>query len=125
MAEHNKNLHIVARIQEYCAEIDAMTERFGKTQVAFSADFAYRSACAMCVLQIGELAARLTDDFRDRHNGVPWKLIRAMRNVFAHDYDNMNIAQTWTTITTDIPRLKEYCGEILRMEGYGESEDKA
>jgi uncharacterized protein with HEPN domain len=46
-----------------------------------------------------------------------------MRNAFAHDYDNMNLAQTWKTITVDIPQLKEYCGEILRFEGYEGSED--
>jgi uncharacterized protein with HEPN domain len=117
MAEYNKNLHIIARIHAYCLEIEVLIERFGQTKEAFEADFAYRNACAMSVLQIGELATRLTDDFREQYNGVPWKLIRAMRNVFAHDYDNMNVAQTWKTITIDIPQLKEYCGEIMRLDG--------
>jgi uncharacterized protein with HEPN domain len=101
----------------YCQEIDALNERFGKLFEVFSNDFAYRSACSMCILQIGELASRLSDDFRDKYNSVPWKLIRAMRNIFAHDYENVNISQTWTTITVDIPRLYVYCQEILRMEG--------
>jgi hypothetical protein len=50
MAEYNKNLHIIARIQAYCVEIDVMIERFGRVQESFGADFAYRNACAMSVM---------------------------------------------------------------------------
>ncbi|MDR1589771.1 MAG: DUF86 domain-containing protein [Oscillospiraceae bacterium] len=122
MADYDKDMHIITHIVAYCDEIEVLTERFGKTQEAFKADFAYRNACAMSILQIGELAAHLSDSFRNRYDGVPWKLIRAMRNVFAHDYNNMNIAQTWATITSDIPQLSVYCNNILRLHDRKDNE---
>jgi hypothetical protein len=60
---------------------------FWPTKDAFEAYLACRNACAMSVLQIGELASRLSEDFRERYDGAPRKLIRAMRNVFAHIFD--------------------------------------
>ena len=116
MEKYNKNISLIKRILEYCYELNALTERFGKSLEIFQADFAYRNACSMCILQIGELASRLSEEFRQKYNSVPWKLIKAMRNIFAHDYDNMNIEQTWVTIENDIPNLSAYCKTIIDNE---------
>jgi uncharacterized protein with HEPN domain len=62
------------------------------------------------------LANHLTEDFRVKYDKVPWKLVRAMRNHFAHEYDNMDIKRTWTTIEVDIPQLKAYCMKIISAE---------
>ena len=122
MAGYDKAKHLLERIDKYCDEIDSLTKRFGNTYEAYCADSAYRHASSMCTLHIGELASRLPDDFKTKYSGVSWKEIRGMRNIFAHDYDNVNMDEAWRTITVDIPHLKEYCGEIMRLEGYDVSE---
>jgi uncharacterized protein with HEPN domain len=103
MVAYDKNIRIVAKMQFYCTEIERATDRFGKSLEIFNVDFDYRSACAMYILQIGELATNLTEEFRQKYNQVPWRLIRAMRNIFTHNYHNMNIEETWRTIEEDIP----------------------
>ena len=79
----------------------------------FESDPIYRSAAALCILQIGELVGKLTDDFREQHPAVPWRQIKAMRNIVAHSYGSVDPETNWEIITSDIPDLKRYCQVIL------------
>lgn len=36
-----------------------------------------------------------------------------MRNIVAHSYGTVDPETTWEIICTDIPRLKNYCLEVL------------
>jgi uncharacterized protein with HEPN domain len=92
-----------------------MTERFGDSIDAFKADNAYRHACTMCILQIGELSTHLTDDFKLMYDEMPWKKIKAMRNIFAHTYDEMSLEQTWNTVKKSIPELAGFCERIIEQ----------
>ena len=121
MPKYDKRVSIFEKIIRYCEQINQIAERFGKTYEAFHDDFAYQNACAMCIFQIGELGSRLPEDFRAKYDQIPWKLIRAMRNMFAHEYEKVNIEEVWGTIETDIPILKARCEEILHSLR-GESE---
>jgi len=47
MPKYNKITHILEKIIFYCGQIHKTAERFGNTREAFSADFAYQSACAI------------------------------------------------------------------------------
>ena len=123
MAEFDRNVRIIAKIVFYCAKIEQATKRFGNTMEAFQSDFDFRSVCAMYILQIGELATALAEEFRQKYNEVPWRLIRAMRNVFAHDYHHLDVEETWKTIESDVPVLSAYCKKILQQEGYEENGD--
>jgi uncharacterized protein with HEPN domain len=109
----NKNISIVEHILKYCQEISIMVKRFGDTFDEFNGDFAYKHACSMCILQIGELTAHLTDDFKQAYDDIPWRSIKAMRNVAAHAYGNMSIENTWATVSQDIPVLLSQCASIL------------
>jgi len=57
---------------------------------------------------IGEAANLLTHEFREMHVDVNWRPIVAMRNVLVHDYIHISKDMLWTTITQDIPALKEH-----------------
>jgi len=72
-----------------------------------------KNAIGMCVLQIGELAVKLTDEFKSKYNKMPWREIISMRNRAAHDYEEMNMETLWKIAVTDVPELKNYCIEIL------------
>lgn len=61
----------------------------------------------MCVLQIGELAGKLTDDFREKYPGAPWRQIKGMRNIVAHSYGTVDPETTWEILNEDIPALKK------------------
>ncbi len=113
MPERERDKSIVEHMLSYCVDIEETIRRFGDSYEAFSGDKAYRNACAMCILQIGELAGHLSADFRAAHAEMPWREIRGMRNVVAHAYADISFKTTWDTIRTDIPALKDFCIEIL------------
>ena len=67
----------------------------------------------MCIIQIGELVGRLSDDFRSAHEDIPWYEIKALRNLHAHDYENVNMELVWEAITIDVPELKKNLEALL------------
>jgi len=113
MPRYDKGVVILEKIVRYCGEIDALTNRFGKSYTTFKEDFAYQYACAMCIVQIGELASHLPEEFRTTYNKVSWTQVRGMRNLFVHDYEKTDFSRMWNTIETDVPMLKAYCESIL------------
>lgn len=114
----DRNISILEHIVNYCDQIEETILRFGNSYDVFSNDAIYRNAAAMCVLQIGELAGKLTDDFRAAHPGAPRRQIKGMRNIVAHSYGTVDPETTWEILTEDIPALKRYCAAI-REEANG------
>ena len=94
-------------------QIEQTVARFGNEYTVFASDPIYRNAVALCILQIGELVGKLTDEFRAEHPDVPWRQIKAMRNIVAHQYGTVDAEITWEIITEDIPKLKSYCQTII------------
>ncbi|MDL2264301.1 DUF86 domain-containing protein [Synergistaceae bacterium OttesenSCG-928-I11] len=116
MTQHTndpKNLRILEHIVDYCDDIASTVERFGKDFARFADDKDYRNSCVLSLLQIGELAKNLTDDFKRTFDGVPWRQISGLRDIIAHDYTNVDPSIVWFTVTNDIPALKNYCVTTL------------
>ena len=112
----DRNLSILEHIVVYCQQIEQTVERFGNDTEIFQADPIYRNAAALCILQIGELVGKPTDEFRAQHPAVPWRQIKAMRNIVAHSYGTVDPETTWEIITDDISVLKKYCEAIIASQ---------
>lgn len=113
MPVSERDRSILEHIVSYCLDIEETVLRFGNSYEAFSSDKAYRNACAMCILQIGELGGHLSDKFRSAHAQMPWHEIKGIRNVMAHAYGSISVETTWETIESDIPALKQFCLAVL------------
>jgi len=74
------------------------------------------SACAFTVSQIGELAKDISLSIQEEYADIPWKSIRGMRNKIVHDYENIDFAVLWGTITKSLPELVNQIDEILYRE---------
>lgn len=61
----------------------------------------------MCIIQMGELANRLSDEAKESSRNIPWRVIRGMRNLHAHDYEIVDLKIVWNTLMEDIPALKK------------------
>jgi uncharacterized protein with HEPN domain len=72
---------------------------------AFLNDPKTQSAILHQLLILGEAAKRLSQEFRERHQKIPWKQIAGMRNKLIHEYDNVDLDEVWKTARSDIPRL--------------------
>lgn len=104
---------VLKKIVQYADEIGATISRFNLTPESFTEDFVARNAISMCILQIGELVGKLSDGFKVENNVMPWREIKAMRNIAAHNYGEIDIDILWETATGDIPDLKEYCQKFI------------
>lgn len=60
----DRNISVLEHIVSYCQQIEQTVERFGNSAETFQNDPIYRNAAALCILQIGELVGKLTDEFR-------------------------------------------------------------
>jgi uncharacterized protein with HEPN domain len=54
---------------------------------------------------LGEAARRVSDTTRARHDGIPWQQIVGLRNVLAHQYDEIDDERVWRLAKDDVPRL--------------------
>ena len=107
-----KDLEIISHIMEYCAQIEDTVSRFGNDYDIYRNDPIYRNAIALCIIQIGELVNKLSDEFQQEHSEIAWYQIRGMRNVITHGYGTVDPDVTWETIQVDIPKLKDFCRNI-------------
>ena len=115
----NKDKVIISKILEYCDEIEETHRFFSNDRVLFfdkKRGFLYRNAVNMPILQIGELAKNLTQDFRKNHADIPWKSVMGIRDVFAHHYGSIDFEQTWKTSTVNITSLKVYLFETWKSQ---------
>lgn len=120
--KQNRNLSALKRILEYCSRIRETAQFFGDDYDKFKDNNIYKDAVALCILQIGELSGVLTDEFKERYNEMPWKQIKALRDIVTHRYGTVDSSLIWDIIKGDVPELEEYCKKILdQNETVGES----
>ena len=72
-----------------------------------------QSAILYQVIVVGEATKRLSIDFRNTHPDIPWKDIAGMRDILAHQYDQVNLETLWDVIQNDIPELIELIAPLL------------
>ena len=108
------DLDVLRYMLNYTLKIEQLIDRFGKDYEIFKNDVAYRDAVSMNILQIGELTARLSEDFKEATKSkLPWSAMKNMRNLFAHNYGQMDIEIIWTTAIENIPEVKAFCEEEI------------
>ena len=112
----DRDRQILQHMVNYCNEVSAAVELFGREERGFTENAVYRNAVSMPILQIGELANHLSDEFIQEYSQIPWRAIVGMRNRFAHGYQIMDVVEIWHTATEDLPKLKDFCRKIL-IEG--------
>lgn len=110
------NLSVLEHIVEYCKDIAAARERFGDEYEFLQQDKDYRNTVSLSLLQIGELATHLTDDFRQATSAdIPWRDIKALRNIVAHAYGSIDLPTIWDVMQDDIPALQKFCDKTIQL----------
>lgn len=109
----NEDIQIIKKMIKYCSDIGALMERFNTDFERYKMDISFQYSCNMCIIQIGELANRLSDETKESCPNIPWRAIRGMRNLHAHDYENVDMEIVWNTLQEDVPILKQNLEAIL------------
>lgn len=104
----------IEHIRNYCIEIEKTVERCERSYEVFDSDPDLQRSVSFCILQIGELAGKLTPEFRaETASRIQWGPIKGMRNLVAHNYGSMSMDIVWETAVSDIPVLKSFCDDVL------------
>ena len=72
----------------------------------------------------GEAAGRVSEQFRERHQAIPWARMVGMRNRVAHGYDAVDLDIVWTTARERIPELLALIEPLIPPESGESSEDE-
>ena len=115
MNKNERDLHLLKCMYDYCLKIEKTINRFGKDIRIFINDTDYQDSIGMNILQIGELSGRLSESFiLSTRDEMDWRAIKGMRNMFAHNYNAMDIDRIWETAIADIPMLKEFLTNTIK-----------
>lgn len=94
----DKMLKYVEKILKYSANMSY--EDFVKNEMVVE-------ACVFNLSQIGELANKLENVYRQEHKHIAWKQIYGLRNRIVHDYEGVNLRLVWEIIESDLPDLRD------------------
>jgi len=79
----------------------------------FEKNYMCQDACCMCIVQIGELVAVLSEETKATCTNVPWRLIKDARNFYVHNYGAIALDRLWGTLNEDVPLLCTECKKML------------
>jgi uncharacterized protein with HEPN domain len=65
---------------------------------------------------VGEAAARMSDEIKDRHPQIEWRKAIALRNVLVHEYFGVDRPMVWEVAIVDAPLLRDRIAAILLAE---------
>jgi len=109
---NDKDRVVVRKMLKYCEKVyryvDNMTEQI------FADREETQDACALCILQIGELSKSVSEETKKSYDQISWREMRDARNFMAHTYETVDIETLWYTVSVSIPQLKEQLNNILK-----------
>jgi len=88
----------------------------GLDQVSFLAGKMVQKAVVMSLISIGERIKNLSDELKSNHRYIPWKSISGVRDIAAHHYSVLRMADIWVDASENIPVLATQIREILNKE---------
>jgi len=84
----------------------------GVPEVEFHANTQKQDAVVRRLEIIGEAAVHLSDETRRTIPELPFRRMRGMRNIVAHDYANVDMKIVWEVATVHVP---EVCAVLERF----------
>lgn len=110
----NKDIIILKKILEYCNQVSEACDMFQNEYDTFVNVSVFQNACCMCILQIGELCKVVSEELKGQEKEIPWKEWCGIRDIFAHQYSNLDHQSAWDTLQNDLPELKMQVERVLK-----------
>jgi uncharacterized protein with HEPN domain len=86
------------------------------SEVHFRADRQKQDAVVRRIEIIGEATAHLSDATRREVPALPFRKMRGMHNIVAHDYANVDLSIVWQVATIHIPEAGSVLEEFFSTE---------
>lgn len=81
----------------------------------FAANYMISEACLYNIQIIGEAVSKLPDDIKENEPGIPWQLIKGMRNRLIHEYFGTDLTLVWNVIKNELPTFNKTLRDIHHM----------
>ncbi|HEY2082871.1 MAG TPA: DUF86 domain-containing protein [Verrucomicrobiae bacterium] len=75
------------------------------SEPAFAADIQKQDAVVRRLEIIGEATVHLSESTRQAIPELPFRKMRGMRNIVAHDYANVDLKIVWEVVTMHVPEV--------------------
>jgi uncharacterized protein with HEPN domain len=86
------------------------------TETEFLADTQKQDAVVRRIEIIGEATAHLTEETRRAIPRLPYRKMRGMRNIVAHDYANVDMKIVWEVATAHVPEVRVVLGDFFATQ---------
>ena len=67
----NEDILIIQKMIKYCDDINTLMTRFDTDFERYKTDISFQYSCNMCIIQIGELANRVSDETKESSKHIP------------------------------------------------------
>lgn len=105
------DLSHVYDIMNACNNIIAFSS--GISHDEFDEDIKTQSAIMHQFMIMGEATKRLSEEFRNKNNSIPWRKIAGFRDILIHQYDNIVPDEVWLIIENSVPSLARDLAALL------------
>lgn len=65
---------------------------------------------------IGEASSNIPPAMQIKYPKIPWKKMKAMRNIVVHEYFGVKLSTTWITAKKSLPKLKKEIIKVIKQE---------
>ena len=127
ITQRDRDITRIRYILKHCSAVKLAHKSFRDDKELFLDEengIVYRNAVIMSILQIGEIANSLSDEFIKSHSDVPWRDIIRMRHIAVHHYYKLEYETVWNTSKQRVPELADKIRAILGELEREEQEDK-
>lgn len=97
----------------YQAGQNVLTYAQGLNQADLEVNELRTSAILYQILIIGEATKRLSPEFRAQHPELPWADMAGIRDILAHQYDQLDFNVMWNIIHISVPETLDKIAPLL------------
>ena len=102
------------KLQDILAAIEAIEAYSVSSYDKFLSDSKTQDAILYNLIIIGEAANKISEEFKQSHNEIPWGEIIGMRHILVHGYFDIDLDIVWVAIEDHLPVLREKVKKLVQ-----------
>lgn len=97
------------------ATLTEMNQLASRGRQAYDSDIAVARACQYNIIRLAADLERLGEEWITVHPGIPWRLIKGMRNRIAHNYWTADDDIVWAVVNQHARELRTVLADEIEI----------